>query len=1066
MTASRVTLWLLRLLAEVVVGTIGLLGAAACILFWRAAQGPVDMTALVRREQALLPHQPTKIHVGSAAFAWNGFHARDQPLELTAADLAVTLPEGARLKLASGRLTLAFDQLLLGTFAPEDIELTGADAILQRNADGHLDLGATPAQTSPTRGPSLLQAINRPRSAAHAPSETGSCCSVSQLTRAQISGSHVTVHDDRDGTDFRATGITADIQRQPAGGVAGSAHLGLTAGAAQVTLTAAVELAAGGAHVTLKTTPLSPAVLAPLDPRLAGAAAADAPLTLAVDARFGPNLAPLSATLDASFGAGRFAAGKGYVAIDSATAHADITPQKIDLTALKIDFAAPPAAHAPPPVVTGHADITRTGNRLHAVFHADLGSASFADLGQYWPEGTGGGARTWLVSNVPAGRAHDAHADGILDSAADLSGLTLTAISGDLQADDLTTYWLKPVPPIEHGRAHLVLEGPDALHIDILSGQQSSGGQQSGGGQQTGGKQQGGLRLTGGSVRITGLSAKDQLGQIDADIAGPLQDTLALLAHPRLGLLSRRPLDITNPSGDMLAHLSVGLPLEDRVKLDDIVIKARATLTDVHLGHLALGRDLDKASLSLAVDDDGLTVDGHGLFASVPTDLTLDMDFRDGPPSQVLQHVTAEAKPDAEQLKQSSLPADIVTGGHAAVSVDYTARRDRTDTVSVDADLTGAAVETPLGWTKAVGATATAGAVVTLRDGKLAGLDHLHAEGPGLRVTSHVEVTGGELNALVLDAVDIGRSSGHGRIGLPTKAGKTLTLSLQGPRLDLSNYLARKPAKTPPPVPTAKPAEPPPTKPGLPWSADIHFDRVDLAADHTLSPVALTATNDGLRVTQAKFEAGTPNMVTASIEPGPAGRTIRVEAQDAGTLLTAAGTFDNIHSGRLSLLATSTDSAPDSPITGTATLSSFQITAAPAIGKLMQAMTLYGLADALRGPGLRFMRMVAPFSWQKGVLTLTNARAYSPSLGFTAEGSIDLRQHTADIAGTIVPAYFFNQLLGDIPVVGRVFSPEKGGGVFAARYTVRGPLADPKIGVNPFSALTPGFLRGVFGPLR
>jgi hypothetical protein len=46
-----------------------------------------------------------------------------------------------------------------------------------------------------------------------------------------------------------------------------------------------------------------------------------------------------------------------------------------------------------------------------------------------------------------------------------------------------------------------------------------------------------------------------------------------------------------------------------------------------------------------------------------------------------------------------------------------------------------------------------------------------------------------------------------------------------------------------------------------------------------------------------------------------------------------------------------------------------------------------------------------------------------------------------------------------------LFSPEAGSGVFAARYSVRGKLADPKIGVNPLSALTPGFLRNVFGLL-
>jgi hypothetical protein len=65
--------------------------------------------------------------------------------------------------------------------------------------------------------------------------------------------------------------------------------------------------------------------------------------------------------------------------------------------------------------------------------------------------------------------------------------------------------------------------------------------------------------------------------------------------------------------------------------------------------------------------------------------------------------------------------------------------------------------------------------------------------------------------------------------------------------------------------------------------------------------------------------------------------------------------------------------------------------------------------------------------------------------------------------GTIVPAYFFNSLLGNIPLVGKLFSPERGGGVFAASYAVRGRLDDPDVSVNPLAALTPGFLRGLFG---
>ncbi len=107
--------------------------------------------------------------------------------------------------------------------------------------------------------------------------------------------------------------------------------------------------------------------------------------------------------------------------------------------------------------------------------------------------------------------------------------------------------------------------------------------------------------------------------------------------------------------------------------------------------------------------------------------------------------------------------------------------------------------------------------------------------------------------------------------------------------------------------------------------------------------------------------------------------------------------------------------------------------------------------------------MVAPFRFDDDTLTLASARAFSASLGFTAKGSADLAARTLDMTGTIVPAYALNALPGRIPLVGRLFSPERGGGLFAATYSVRGSFDNPRVGVNPLATLTPGFLRGLFG---
>ena len=62
-----------------------------------------------------------------------------------------------------------------------------------------------------------------------------------------------------------------------------------------------------------------------------------------------------------------------------------------------------------------------------------------------------------------------------------------------------------------------------------------------------------------------------------------------------------------------------------------------------------------------------------------------------------------------------------------------------------------------------------------------------------------------------------------------------------------------------------------------------------------------------------------------------------------------------------------------------------------------------------------------------------------------------------------MPAYAINSALGHIPVLGDIFiGGEKGSGIFAANLTMTGPREEPKILVNPLSALTPGILRHVF----
>ena len=181
-------------------------------------------------------------------------------------------------------------------------------------------------------------------------------------------------------------------------------------------------------------------------------------------------------------------------------------------------------------------------------------------------------------------------------------------------------------------------------------------------------------------------------------------------------------------------------------------------------------------------------------------------------------------------------------------------------------------------------------------------------------------------------------------------------------------------------------------------------------------------------------------------------------------MLAGLGVFDGIGGGRLDVTGVPKLDALGRPSTvGVATLDAFRMRDAPWAARLLKALTLYGIVDLLRGPGVGVTHAVAPFELNGDVLTLRGARAVSPSLGVTVQGQIDLGREVLAVRGTVVPAYLFNTLPGRLPLIGRLFAPERGGGLVAAMFNLKGSLSDPAITVNPLSLLTPGALRGLFG---
>jgi hypothetical protein len=214
---------------------------------------------------------------------------------------------------------------------------------------------------------------------------------------------------------------------------------------------------------------------------------------------------------------------------------------------------------------------------------------------------------------------------------------------------------------------------------------------------------------------------------------------------------------------------------------------------------------------------------------------------------------------------------------------------------------------------------------------------------------------------------------------------------------------------------------------------------------------------DGLKLSGA-FSG--KKQLLVSIDPSEVGRILTVTSDNAGAVLRSFDVYDNMIGGRLALRANL--DGKDDAIIGELRIADFKVVKAPLLAKVLAVASLTGVFDLLKGEGLPFSTLVAPFIKRGDMIMFKEARASGLAIGLTTEGRADLAAETLDLNGTLVPAYTVNSLFANVPVLGQLLVGEKGGGVFAVTYRMTGSMDDPNVTVNPLAALAPGILRDLF----
>lgn len=1043
---SRATHRLLHRLLLLVMALLVLASIGLAVGLWKLAQGPMDGLWLANRINAALTRDasPVRVAFGAVSLSWNGFHAgATEPLDLRATGLVLTDAAGATIGTATqARLVFAVTDLLLGRIFPRSVEVDDAHLLLTRQT---VDL-LTPAADQP---PADALSPATPRSGPQTPAAVVTAVIPAPLRRVHLRNAAIAFRDPAEHLAFDGRQIDLSLNRQRDGRIRGLLTAPVTIGAGSTLLNADIDLDPAGRNTaTLRLAPFRPAAMGVSD-RLAFLRPIDAPLSVTATATLDRRWYPAHLRATVSLGAGQLRLGRGAVPVLAASATLAGSPAHMRMTGLHLDLLR--AADGGIETLDATGALTHAAGRISGDLAMTLAHIDAADIPRIWPPGIGDNVRNWITEHVMAGSAQG-QAALTLEADDALRDITVTHAQGTLDVSGGTFTWMSHMPPVQQAEAHLRLVDADTLDIQMPAArQQVAPGQPD-------------ILATDGHMRITGLSLKDQYSDIGVTLKGPITSVMTLLAEPRLKLLSAHPVALKPDAGEVSGSMTFKVPLKNDLDIDDIDLQGRFHLAGVHLPDAAGAHALNDGAFDMTVDKTGMSFKGTGTLAAVPLTLTGAMSFqRPSTPDQVMLRLDATGAARGETLAAAGVPfATLASGGPIPLTAAVRQLPNGIETIRLTGDLTPAALTvTPLGYHKPPGTAARLAATLRLANGHIVAIEPLTLQGEDLDVAGTATLPAGQTGTVRFDRLVMGRTDASFTARI-APAGH-LTLAVSGRALDLGAWLTRR----------RDPDAPQATTP--PWRLDGRVAHVFLAHGEAARGLTITAAGAGDRLDAAEVtgtmdSAGQPQAGKGggfSLHLAGAAtngrRALRVQAADAGRFLRGIDAVRTLNGGSLAIDAGIAAPNGLAPMAGTVRLDGVVVRNSPFLAKLLQAITLYGLLDALRGPGMTFDRVSLPFRYDGRDLYLDNAVADNTSLGLTAAGRVGLGPHPSDLTGTIVPAYFFNTLPGRIPLIGRLFSPEKGGGVFAWRFTARGPIADPDIAINPVSALTPGFLRGLFG---
>ncbi|MBR5130027.1 MAG: hypothetical protein IKV03_02245 [Alphaproteobacteria bacterium] len=706
------------------------------------------------------------------------------------------------------------------------------------------------------------------------------------------------------------------------------------------------------------------------------------------------------------------------------------------LDALKIDKSSLKTGHVDASL---EVDITGVGafldtkdlNKIKTVLKSTVTNVKTEQVPNLWPSALGPDAHAWVKENLSDGGLKTA------DFTLYFNGAELVDLFGDIKASGVSVDYLSPMPAVHNVSATVHLY-PDKVDIFATSGNLGK------------------IKLQKADLHFTDLKDEISNAHMIITASGPVDEVMQLIDSKPLEFAKAFGINPSQTGGIGTAQTTLKFPLISSLDIDQVRVDVFADIQDGIFPTPIEGESISNGQFHLTVNNKQLVLDGSATLKQIPMTLKWTENFQQSKQTPHRSIYDISAIISDEQIKPFYEDITSYFTGTIPVSANISKDFNNKTTITTQLDLTKASVPLyPIAVTKDIdkATTATLNTYMTGNNAPTSVSFELNGKEPKIDIKGSANWKNGI--KLQLDKIIAPKNNFAGYIVVDNDLNSNI--QLKGTSWNMSELFDMPIFKQTPPETDENGEEKekianvqiaPPNV-----NLDIDLKSLILNVQKPLKFVQVSGKRTGYKWQHLNISAlGSKPLEIHYI---PQTGELKGESDDLGDLLARLDASNRFFGGKLRINAKQNNAGS---FVGDISVRQFNLKDP---GFIIQAVTILGIVDGIRGKELNFKKAIIPFEltpYQN--VYINDGYAAGTTLGLTFRGRASLGKLA--LSGQVIPAYAINSLPGKIPLVGNLFKDGQGGGLIGVRYELKGSAFNPKVEFNTLSSIAPGILSVFF----